>query len=228
MLKASANVINVLSENALENQISKKLVPLLKDHLMKRMIILLTAAAIAAIALTAWTVIRGKSNYTPMAPTASFYGLQAQTLEGEPFDFDQLKGKRVMIVNTASKCGFTPQYEGLEALHQEFKESGLVILGFPCNDFGKQEPGTADEIGAFCERNYGVSFQMMEKVSVKGGEQHPVYQWLCTAALNGAGDHTVRWNFHKFLIDEEGRLVSSLRSAVGPEDADIRAFASGK
>ncbi len=195
---------------------------------MNRMFILLTAAAIAAIGLTAWTVIRGKNTYAATEAPASFYDLKAKTLEGEAFDFASLKGQRVLIVNTASKCGFTPQYEGLEALYEANKDNGFTILGFPCNDFGNQEPGSADEIGAFCERNYGVSFQMMEKVSVKGKEQHPVYAWLCNADQNGVADHSVKWNFHKFLVNEEGQLVASLRSAVNPDDATITAFAEGK
>jgi glutathione peroxidase len=195
---------------------------------MKHMFLLLSIAAIAAIALTAWTLTKGKTTYSPQTPVQSFYDLQATTLEGEPFDFNQLKGKRVLIVNTASKCGFTPQYEGLEALYQAHKGDDFVILGFPCNDFGKQEPGSADEIGAFCQRNYGVSFQMMEKVAVKGDEQHPVYAWLCNANLNGVGDHSVKWNFHKFLVDANGQLVASMRSAVKPDDNAIVAFASGK
>lgn len=195
---------------------------------MKNMFLLLSVAAIAAIALTAWTLTKGKTTYSPHPPVQSFYDLQATTLEGEPFNFSQLKGKRVLIVNTASKCGFTPQYEGLEALYQAHKGDDFVILGFPCNDFGKQEPGSADEIGAFCQRNYGVSFQMMDKVSVKGDDQHPVYVWLCNANLNGVGDHSVKWNFHKFLVDANGQLVASMRSAVQPDDNAIVAFASGK
>lgn len=192
------------------------------------MFLLLSVAALVAIGLTAWTFTKGKDTYTPQTPVQSFYDLQATTLEGQPFDFATLKGKRVLIVNTASKCGFTPQYEGLEALHQAHKDNGFVILGFPCNDFGKQEPGTADQIGDFCQRNYGVSFQMMDKVSVKGGDQHPVYAWLCKSDLNGVGDHNVKWNFHKFLVDENGQLIASMRSAVQPDDNQIVAFASGK
>ena len=194
---------------------------------MKRMFALIAIALVAAIGLTAWTRFKGAQTYTPQAPMQSFYDLKATTLEGEPFDFGSLKGKRVLIVNTASKCGFTPQYEGLEALYQAHQDKDFVILGFPCNDFGNQEPGSADEIGAFCQRNYGVSFPMMEKVSVSGSEQHPVYGWLCKEEANGVGDHKVRWNFHKFLVDEEGRLVASLASAVKPDNSEIASFAAG-
>ena len=109
---------------------------------------------------------------------ASFHDLSATTLEGDDFDFNQLKGKRVLIVNTASRCGYTPQYKPLEELHDMYKDQGLVILGFPCNQFGMQEPGSSSDIREFCSRNYGVSFQMMSKVKVKGDDQHPVYAWL--------------------------------------------------
>jgi glutathione peroxidase len=175
-----------------------------------------------------WNFARGKQVHVATDAVTSFYELSATTLEGKPFDFSQLKGKRVIIVNTASKCGYTPQYAELEALHKEWGGKGLVILGFPCNDFGRQEPGDATEIGEFCERNYGVTFTMMEKVSVKGDAQHPVYAWLCKADLNGVGDHDVKWNFHKFLINENGQLVASLRSGVSPKDAEIQTFARGK
>lgn len=195
---------------------------------MTRMLTLLVAAGIIGIGLTAWTFIRSKSTYAPTPAMESFYDLSINTLEGEPFDLASLKGKRILVVNTASKCGFTPQYEGLEALYSAHKDNNFVILGFPCNDFGNQEPGTEEEIGSFCQRNYGVSFPMMEKVSVKGDNQHPVYGWLCNESKNGVGDHSVKWNFHKFLIDEEGRLVASLRSAVKPDDPTIVAFAQGE
>ena len=175
-----------------------------------------------------WNFARGKQVHVATDAVASFYELSATTLEGKPFEFSQLKGKRVIIVNTASKCGYTPQYAELEALHKEWGGKGLVILGFPCNDFGRQEPGNAAEIGEFCQRNYGVSFTMMEKVSVKGDAQHPVYAWLCKADLNGVGDHEVKWNFHKFLINEKGQLVASLRSGVSPKDEAIVTFAQGK
>lgn len=188
--------------------------------------------AIASIGLAGagwwgWNATQGKTTHVPVEARASFYDLAAETLEGQPFSFSQLRGKRVLIVNTASKCGYTPQYAELEALHASYAAKGLVVIGFPCNDFGRQEPGTEEEIGAFCSRNYGVTFQMMEKVSVKGEARHPVYAWLCDAALNGTADHDVKWNFHKFLIDEEGRLVGSHRSGVSPNDPAIVAFAQG-
>lgn len=166
-------------------------------------------------------------SFNAMSQSTSFHDLQATTLDGDAFDFQSLKGKRVLIVNTASKCGFTSQYKDLEALHQKHGGENFVILGFPCNDFGNQEPGSAEQIAAFCERNYGVSFTMMEKVHVKGDEVHPVYAWLTQSDLNGVGDHNVGWNFHKFLIDENGLLTASLRSGVGPNSKEILTFASG-
>ena len=163
-----------------------------------------------------------------MATNKDFYALSVKNPQGKEMKMEDYKGKVLLIVNTATKCGLAPQFDGLEALHQKYKDQGLVVLGFPCNQFGRQEPGSADEIGDFCSKNYGVSFQMMEKVDVKGEDQHPVYSWLCNAGLNGAGDNKVAWNFHKFLVDGEGRLKASLKSGVDPLGSEISAFAAGK
>ena len=178
-----------------------------------------------AIGLSAWKLHKSSAIYAPQPAMENFHDLSATTLEGAPYSFDQLKGKRVLIVNTASRCGFTPQYADLEQLNKEYGGDDFVILGFPCNQFGRQEPGSSGEIATFCQKNYGVSFQMMEKVDVKGADAHPVYQWLSEKARNGVEDHKVAWNFHKFLVDEEGRLVASLRSGVSPLDATIVDFA---
>jgi len=178
-----------------------------------------------AIGLSAWKLHKSSAIYAPQPAMENFHDLSATTLEGAPYSFDQLKGKRVLIVNTASRCGFTPQYADLEQLNKEYGGDDFVILGFPCNQFGRQEPGSSGEIATFCEKNYGVSFQMMEKVDVKGADAHPVYQWLSEKTRNGVEDHKVAWNFHKFLVDEEGRLVASLRSGVSPLDATIVDFA---
>ena len=158
----------------------------------------------------------------------SFYDLESETLEGKAYPFSQLIGKRVLVVNTASRCGYTSQYKALENLHERYKDEGLVILGFPCNQFGMQEPGSAEEIRDFCTRNYGVTFQMMSKVKVKGEEQHPVYAWLTQKALNGSGDFKVRWNFSKFLVNERGELIAALNSGVNPLGEEIIAFAEGR
>jgi glutathione peroxidase len=180
---------------------------------------------ILAFGLSAWKLYNSSATYLPQPAMENFYDLNANTIEGAAYSFSQLKGKRVLIVNTASRCGFTPQYADLESLNNQYGGDNFVILGFPCNQFGRQEPGSSGEIATFCEKNYGVSFQMMEKVDVKGPEAHPVYQWLSEKARNGVEDHKVAWNFHKFLVDEEGRLVASLRSGVSPLDATIVDFA---
>lgn len=193
-----------------------------------------TTFALAAVVLlggaglVAWKTFNANVWHQPAPAMASFHDLTAETLEGDPYAFSDLKGKRVMIVNTASRCGYTPQYGPLEELHDKYKDQGLVILGFPCNQFGMQEPGSSSDIREFCTRNYGVSFQMMSKVDVKGDNQHPVYAWLTQKSLNGAGDHKVRWNFHKFLINEQGELVAALGSGADPLGEEIMAFAEGK
>ena len=203
---------------------------------MKRMIMSTALAVVALISLAAFSVYKGailggsEARYTTTETVTmtDFHPLTATTLDGEPFDFAQLKGQRVLIVNTASRCGYTPQYKKLQALFEREGGDGFTILGFPCNQFGRQEPGTASEIGEFCSKNYGVTFQMMEKVDVKGKDQHPVYAWLCNAAQNGVGDHSVGWNFHKFLVDGDGRLVASLKSGADPLGAEIAGFAAGR
>lgn len=197
---------------------------------MNMMTSLLIGAAVTlcGAGLLAWKTFNGSVWHTPTQPMTSFYDLQAETLEGEPFSFSELRGKRVLVVNTASKCGYTPQYEPLEELHKRYADQGLVILGFPCNQFGRQEPGSATDIREFCTRNYGVSFQMMSKVDVKGDEQHPVYAWLTQKELNGVGNHSVRWNFHKFLINEKGELVAALGSGADPLGDEVVAFVEGR
>lgn len=201
---------------------------------MKRTLMSFILASVALVGLAAFGVFKGaiiggtEAHYAPTPATMDFYSLNATTLDGQPFAFSSLKGKRVLIVNTASRCGYTPQYKDLQALHEQHGGEGFAILGFPCNQFGRQEPGTASEITEFCSANYGVTFQMMDKVDVRGDEQHPVYSWLCNADQNGVGDHSVGWNFHKFLVDENGQLVASLKSGAKPLGEEIVAFASGR
>lgn len=151
----------------------------------------------------------------------SIYQFKVEDLSGDVFDFASLKGKKVMIVNTASKCGFTPQYEQLEALYKEYKDKGFVIIGFPANNFGGQEPGTNEEIASFCKLNYGVTFPMMDKVSVKGDDMSAVYQFLTQKSKNGLQDSDVKWNFQKYLINEKGELEQVLLSKVTPMDDKI-------
>ena len=153
----------------------------------------------------------------------SFYTLKLKSLDGkEEWTFEEFKGKKILIVNTASECGYTPQYEGLQKLHEKYGDK-LVIIGCPCNQFGGQEPGDASKIGAFCQKNYGVKFRISEKLDVRGDGQHAVYKWLCNKAQNGALDASVTWNFNKFLIDEAGNLVGYYPSRVSPDDAELTA-----
>jgi glutathione peroxidase len=146
----------------------------------------------------------------------SFYDFTVKTIDGEDFSLSSLKGKKVMIVNTASKCGYTPQYADLEKLYKEFGGEKFVIIGFPANNFMGQEPGTNEEIKNFCQVNYGVSFPMMEKISVKGNDQHPLYTWLTSKSQNGVLDAEVKWNFQKFLIDENGNLTDVVMPKENP------------
>lgn len=138
------------------------------------------------------------------------------------------KGKKIMIVNVASRCGYTSQYTELQALYEKYKNKNFVILGFPCNQFMGQEPGTEEEIQSFCQKNYGVSFPLFSKVEVKGTELHPIYRWLTQKSLNGVEDAKVSWNFNKFLIDEKGNYVVHLESGAKPMDAEITAWIEGK
>jgi glutathione peroxidase len=159
--------------------------------------------------------------------TSGFYDFKVKTLEGKDFDFASLKGKKVMIVNTASKCGFTPQYEDLEALYEQYGQE-LVIIGFPANNFMNQEPGTAMEIRQFCTNKYDVTFPMMEKISVKGSDMHPLYQWLTSKEKNGVMDSSVKWNFQKYLIDENGKLVDVIYSKEKPNSDKVIAWLTAK
>lgn len=157
----------------------------------------------------------------------NFYSFKVQTLEGKEFDFSSLKGKKVMIVNTASKCGNTPQYAELEKMYQEYGGDKFVIIGFPANNFLSQEPGTNKEIREFCTQNYGVTFPMMAKISVKGKDMHALYKWLTEKKLNGVMDSEVKWNFQKYLIDENGKLVKVIDPKVKPYDDSVLSWVKG-
>jgi len=166
----------------------------------------------------------------PMAlfsQNSGFYDFKVKTLEGEDFDLSSLKGKKVMVVNVASKCGNTPQYKDLEELYEKY-QGELVIIGFPANNFGGQEPGSAAEIREFCSKNYGVTFPMMEKISVKGDDMHPLYKWLTSKEENGVMDSNVTWNFQKYLIDENGRLVDMLNPKEKPGSDKTLAWLSAE
>jgi glutathione peroxidase len=163
-----------------------------------------------------------KSKTKTMA-AENIYQFKVQDLYGNEFDFASLKGKKVIVVNTASKCGLTPQYKDLEALYEQYKDKGLIIVGFPANNFAEQEPGTKEDIAEFCQKNYGVSFPMMDKVSVKGTDMSPVYKFLTQKSKNGLEDSEVQWNFQKYLINEKGQLekvISPKTLVTDPEVMD--------
>ena len=150
----------------------------------------------------------------------SIHSFKVEALDGSKIDFAAYKGKKILIVNTASQCGYTPQYEGLEKLYEKYKDK-LVIVGFPANNFGAQEPGTNGEIKEFCKKNYGVTFPMATKVSVKGDDIAPIYKWLCNKSENGVLDATITWNFNKFLLDENGHLITKFDSKVTPMSDEL-------
>lgn len=168
------------------------------------------------------------ANTTTEMERASIHQFKVQDLEGNEFDFNSLKGKKIMVVNTASKCGLTPQYKDLQELYEQFKSDNFIIVGFPANDFMSQEPGTNEEIATFCERNYGVTFPMMNKITVKGKEMHPVYQFLTQKAKNGVADSEVEWNFQKYLLNEKGQLDMIISPRTSPVDEKIINWIEGK
>ena len=147
---------------------------------------------------------------------SEFYTLAPVDKKGQPFPFDQLKGKVVLIVNVASKCGFTPQYKELEALYKRYKDEGFTIIGFPCNQFGHQEPGSDEEIAQFCQLNYGVTFPIMKKIDVNGGNEDPVYKFLKSQKSGMLGLRGIKWNFEKFLVDKKGKVYERYSSLTKP------------
>jgi glutathione peroxidase len=161
-----------------------------------------------------------------MQPT--LYDFTVKTIDGEDFSLSALKGKKIMIVNVASKCGLTPQYAQLQELYEQYKNKNFVIIGFPANNFGAQEPGSNEEIKDFCTANYGVTFPMMAKISVKGEDIAPLYRWLTMKAENGVADAEVTWNFQKFLIDEQGRWVQSVVPKDSPKSEEIMNWLDSK
>jgi len=153
----------------------------------------------------------------------SIHSFKVKSIEGKTIDFSSFKGKKILVVNTASKCGYTPQYDALQKVYNQYKDK-LVIVGFPANNFGGQEPGSDSEIQDFCKANFGVSFPMASKVSVKGGDMAPIYKWLTSKAENGVLDAEVGWNFGKFLLDENGKLLQYFPSKVKPDSDEILKF----
>ncbi|MBN1338307.1 MAG: glutathione peroxidase [Bacteroidales bacterium] len=162
------------------------------------------------------------------AQSQTLHDFRVQAIDGSDFDFSTLKGKKVLIVNTASKCGLTPQYKELQELYGTYKDKNFTIVGFPANNFMNQEPGTDGEIKEFCEVNYGVTFLMMSKVSVKGDDMHPLYQWLTSKEKNGKMDSEVTWNFQKYMIDENGILIDFVPPKESPGSEKIRQWIEGE
>lgn len=184
----------------------------------RRALALCVAAGLLAVPAGAGLVVAADER--DPAEDAPIIDHQVRTIDGEPISLDRYRGKALLIVNTASRCGFTPQYEGLEALYQRFRDRGLVVVGFPSNDFGNQEPGSNEQIKSFCERNYGVSFPMMAKLSTRGDGQAPLYRTLTQRTpepLRGE----IRWNFTKFLVDPEGRVVERFEPRTEPLSEEI-------
>lgn len=182
---------------------------------MKRLIFMLI---LIPMFLTAYFLL--KSNEGETMPTNSIYDFTAKSIDGKDISLSEYKGKVLLIVNVASKCGFTPQYEGLEKLYRKYKDKGLVILGFPCNQFGKQEPGTEEEIAEFCKVNYGVTFPMFSKIDVNGENAHPLYKYLKQKAPGILSTQDIKWNFTKFLVDREGNVVTRYAPATTPDSIE--------
>lgn len=179
---------------------------------------------ISALVLMAILLINQKS----YAQQKSLYDFKVENVDGEAFDFSKLKGKRILIVNVASKCGLTPQYEKLQELYDEYKDEDFEIIAFPANNFAEQEPGSSKEIKEFCSLNFNITFPIMAKVSVKGNDIAPIYRWLTQKSENGVLDSEVTWNFQKFLINERGELIKSIAPRTSPKDNEIIQWITNK
>lgn len=188
---------------------------------MRMTLLILSGIMLLAAAAFTYNSIRSKTLIRPMETPAadstktSFYSFTVNSLDGQPVSFEQYRGKKIIVLNTASECGYTPQYADWEKFYAENKDS-VVVLGFPSNDFGGQEPGSAEEIKSFCQKNYGVTFPMFEKLVVKGANKSPVYQWLTDPAQNGWNSQEPTWNFCKYVLDENGTLTHFFASKVKP------------
>ncbi len=188
---------------------------------MKRLLILLAFIALGCNNSTqSQSTVKEDLNLEDMLMEKSFYDFKMKDIDGNEVDFDQYRGKKVLLVNVASKCGYTPQYAELQQLNQTHGDK-VVILGFPANNFGGQEPGTNEDIKQFCTENYGVTFQMFDKISVKGADKHPLYRWLSDKDMNGWNDKEPTWNFCKYFVDEKGELKEFFPSSVSPMDDEI-------
>lgn len=188
---------------------------------MKKLIGLLCASLLLSCQNQAQNKMAVETKTTTPMEKQNIYQFKVTDISGNEFDMASLKGKKVMIVNTASKCGLTPQYKELEALYKQYKDQNFVVVGFPANNFASQEPGTDKEIASFCQLNYGVSFPMMSKVSVKGTDMCALYQFLTQKAKNGLQDSEVEWNFQKYLINAQGELEKVIQPQVLPNDSSV-------
>jgi glutathione peroxidase len=192
-----------------------------KKEIMFRKIYLLATSVLALACASSQERPANAPNPSSMSPNNSFYQFKMKTLDGKLIDFQEYKGKKVLLVNTASKCGYTPQYTELEQLWDSYKDKNVVVLGFPANNFMAQEPGTNDDIMDFCQKNYGVSFPVFEKIDVTGDKQHPLFKWLSHKDQNGWNDQAPSWNFCKYIINEKGELIGFYPSKVKPLDKEI-------
>lgn len=188
---------------------------------MKKILLLLSVVSLYSCQNQAQNKVSNQLTSAQPMEKQTIYQFKVKDLEGNEFDFASLKGKKILVVNTASKCGLTPQYKQLEAIYNQYKDQNFIIVGFPANNFGQQEPGSNKEIAEFCERNYGVTFPMMEKISVKGSDMAAIYQFLTQKSKNGLKDSEVEWNFQKYLINEKGELDKVVSPQVLPTDAVI-------
>jgi glutathione peroxidase len=168
-------------------------------------------------------IIACMSAFTLKTGNPSIHSFKVKSIDGGTIDFSKFKGKKILVVNTASKCGYTPQYEALQKVADQYKDK-LVIVGFPANNFGAQEPGTDGEIVEFCKKNYGVTFPLASKISVKGDDTAPIYKWLTSKTENGVLDATISWNFNKFLLDENGKMIAYFPSKVTPDSEEITKY----
>lgn len=187
---------------------------------MKKIVFKISAAIALVISIFGLTSAHSKKYTHPLPSNASLFDFKLKTLDGKEITLAQFKGKKMLLVNVASECGYTPQYKNLQALHEKYGNK-VVVIGFPANNFGGQEPGSSGEIKTFCTKNYGVTFQMMEKISVKGNDTHPLYQWLRSKEQNGTCEEAPSWNFCKYLIDENGKVIKFFKSSVDPLSQDI-------
>ncbi len=189
---------------------------------MKKLLNLIALACLCIFALTP------TKSFAQSCCKPTVFDYTVEDIEGNDFDFGSLKGKKVMIVNVASKCGFTYQYEALQALYEKYKDQNFIIIGFPANNYNNQESGDNASIQQFCSATYGVEFPMMAKVSTKGDDMADIYKWLTTKKMNGSADYTVNWNFNKFLINPDGTIYKKLESKVEPNDAEITEWIESK